>query len=634
MKIKILFFFLILASGIYSNEVIKSETITFYRYGNAYGMISISGGFGVLTTGNFSAGNFYAGSITRGYCDFNLTQIPADATIQDAKLHLVCYGTSTTVLINAVNGGWQSSFASAADWNSLNYSLIKSCTVNGDGNNNTIDLSGPDLIAYIKSRRNAFIGFGFVVSNESTTHLKLLEESANNYLTVTYEYSVSVPSIPSPPDIKTTTNITTSGCTLNYRDYVGPHTGYKIYKNGVYLDTTTSESYNVTGLPSACNTTFAVTSVNGDDESNKSPIINVLTKPLPPTNFVATGSSNKINFTWDTSSGTIQGYNIYQGSTTTAVSTTSNLNAVINNLISNTSYTFTIKSYNQSGESGPLTITTKTAILPAPYNVTYQNISGGWVFFWQYKDGSVSGYNIYQLSPQKQLIATINDSGYAYIHNYYFSSLPNGGSNTYGVSAFDAGGESSILSATMTYLLNTPTNLSVAYSPISGYTLSWTGSGSYVTGYKIYRKTPNSGLIATTSNTSYVLGPQSAFIPNIPYVYTVSAYIDGRCESAESSTTGFGYSASKAKSKYMLNDNSLTTTKSEVKLYPNPVKDKLFITGVLTSCDVVVINSQGQTVYTETNHSGSIDVSKLERGIYIVKIKFDGNEFVNRIIKQ
>jgi hypothetical protein len=658
MKTKILLIFLILVSSLQAIEVTK----TFYANRALYGMVfhSKNNTYGQMFSNNntiFIGNDNGTGYLSRGYLHFDMSFIPKIATIIESKIHLNFYSSDinpTSVMLKSVNNGSQNYFSSTTDWESLNNSLINEFSVNNGKNSfDIVNNNQNNLNNYISSNsskkdRTGFgpIGFGIIKSDEATKEVSMSTLDTDIYLTV--KFSVD---FPVPFDI-VAKNITSTSATLFWKtcqdtkldgvsvcpDIEKEIDGYNIYINGVLTATAKGKNYSVQGLRPATNEIITIRSYKKDiGESTLSPesSITVLTYPLAPTNIVSSNiHSTYLTLSWTPSTGIIAGYKIFDNNNN-LIGTTSSSTYAINGLKSNTQHTFIVKSYNASGESTPLTITTNTTILPAPYNVTYQNSSGGWVFNWQYKDGSPIGYNIYQLSPQKQLIATVNNPGSigGYIYYYFFASLP-AGSYTYGISAFDAGGESDILQATKTSLLVEPTNLSVAYFPAPGpgYVLSWTGSSS-ATEYRIYRKTPNPGLVATTSNTSYVLGPQSAFVPNMPNVYTVSAYSVQYGESYQSSTVGFGYSASRIKSNSILND-SVGTIKPEVELYPNPVKDKLFITGVLNSYDVVLMNAQGQAIYAKTNNSGYIDMSKFKRGIYIVKIRYNGNELINKIVKQ
>jgi len=451
MKTKILLFLLILTSGIYATKIVKSKTTIFYRYGNVYGMQLFNNTLSALTSGNFSAGNFFNGAVTRGYSDFNLTEIPTSATIKDAKLHLVCYGSSTSININKVTGGWQTSFANLAGWNSLNYSTLKSSVINGNGTTtNTIDLSSSDLIAYVNLQKNKAIGFGFVVSNETTTHIKLLEESTNHSLTVSYEYSITAPDIPNLLAVSNG-SITSTGCTLTWSELSGVSDYYNIY---IYdaagtlikkIEKVNVKTYAVTGLTPATNYSFKVSAFDSEaGETAQSIGVTCLTIPLAPENLSASASCSSVSLSWLASDGQVSEYKIYQDNV--LLYSTTNLSIMINNLTTNTPYTFSVCSNNQTGNSGMTSKTITTLTTPvAPLSVSFLDLispTGVYTLYWRSVSTAV-GYKIYRVSPVFELIGTTTTMCYYTLG--LASSLPTG-TNIYGVSAYNAGGcESNML---------------------------------------------------------------------------------------------------------------------------------------------------------------------------------------------
>ena len=79
---------------------------------------------------------------------------------------------------------------------------------------------------------------------------------------------------------------------------------------------------------------------------------------------------------------------------------------------------------------------------------------------------------------------------------------------------------------------------------------------------------------------------------------------------------------------------------SPLDLYPNPMKDKLWVrTNKDAQCEVVIHNSAGAEVHNETITSSpfaphAIDVSSYAGGLYQVTVKIDGVEHKKQIIKQ
>lgn len=81
-----------------------------------------------------------------------------------------------------------------------------------------------------------------------------------------------------------------------------------------------------------------------------------------------------------------------------------------------------------------------------------------------------------------------------------------------------------------------------------------------------------------------------------------------------------------------LSTNEIATT-SDIKLYPNPVKDELFIKGLDGVSEIEMTNTVGQMVVKETIKTGSINLNHLKSGVYFVKIKNKTQSLVYKITK-
>ncbi|NDW08712.1 DUF5040 domain-containing protein [Dysgonomonas sp. 520] len=68
-----------------------------------------------------------------------------------------------------------------------------------------------------------------------------------------------------------------------------------------------------------------------------------------------------------------------------------------------------------------------------------------------------------------------------------------------------------------------------------------------------------------------------------------------------------------------------------IKIYPNPVKDVLFIDANDLSCKLNIFSSTGQKVYGATNCQSSVNVSALPSGVYVVQV-ITGKQIYNRTI--
>jgi hypothetical protein len=71
-------------------------------------------------------------------------------------------------------------------------------------------------------------------------------------------------------------------------------------------------------------------------------------------------------------------------------------------------------------------------------------------------------------------------------------------------------------------------------------------------------------------------------------------------------------------------------------IYPNPVKDRLFIRRNVRQLERVdVVDLNGKLLLLEEDFTGeALDVSSLEKGVYVLKIVKNGQQTVHKFIKQ
>lgn len=82
---------------------------------------------------------------------------------------------------------------------------------------------------------------------------------------------------------------------------------------------------------------------------------------------------------------------------------------------------------------------------------------------------------------------------------------------------------------------------------------------------------------------------------------------------------------------------SLATTdfeKNDLKIYPNPIKDKFSITGNETINEIAIFDLLGKSVFTKKGRQQNIDISFLPKGIYILKVSSDKGVTIQKIIKE
>ena len=75
---------------------------------------------------------------------------------------------------------------------------------------------------------------------------------------------------------------------------------------------------------------------------------------------------------------------------------------------------------------------------------------------------------------------------------------------------------------------------------------------------------------------------------------------------------------------------------SPLLLYPNPVKDKVYIETQTLTQTIEIYDIYGRQQVTETtSHQGSwvVDVTNFKSGVYFIKVATENGELVKRIIK-
>ncbi|WP_281847018.1 endonuclease [Olleya namhaensis] len=73
-------------------------------------------------------------------------------------------------------------------------------------------------------------------------------------------------------------------------------------------------------------------------------------------------------------------------------------------------------------------------------------------------------------------------------------------------------------------------------------------------------------------------------------------------------------------------------TTETIKVYPNPVLDKLYISGNKPSYEVTVFSAEGRAVLTQTISNNSYVDLKLASGLYLVAIEAEGERLIKKII--
>jgi len=182
---------------------------------------------------------------------------------------------------------------------------------------------------------------------------------------------------PTVPTNLASSNVTQTTLSLGWTtstDNIGV-TGYDIYQNGVLKGSSTTASYNVTGLTAATTYTFYVKAKDAaGNVSAASSTISVTTlsvldteAPTAPTNLASsniTETSVSLSWTASTDNVGVTGYDVYRNGTLLALTTSTSYN--VTGLTAATTYSFTVKAKDAAGNvsaaSTALSVTTSSVI--------------------------------------------------------------------------------------------------------------------------------------------------------------------------------------------------------------------------------------------------------------------------------
>jgi fibronectin type 3 domain-containing protein len=433
----------------------------------------------------------------------------------------VSAGGSSTATVSGCNGNWKAS--SSASW----------LTVSPSGAN------GPATLTYAAQQNTATTG--------RTATLTL----DGQQFTITQ--AAAAPPVPTG---LTATAVSSSQINLTWTASTGA-SGYKIYRAGVQIATTTGTTYANTGL--AASTTYCYTVAAYDTAGNNSAqsvskcattsASADTTAPSVPSLTVSAASSSQINLSWTTSTDTggsgLAGYKIYRSGT--LLTTTSGTSYSNTGLAAGTSYCYTVAAYDNAGNNSAqstskCTTTTTTPDTTAPSVPTLtasaassSQINLSWTASTDTGGSGLAGYKIYRSGT---LLATTTGTSYSN------TGLAASTAYCYTVAAYDNVGNNSAQSASQcatttasgadTTPPSVPT-LTVSAASSSQINLSWTAStdnagGSGVRAYQVYR----SGVfLATVTGTTYSDAGLSA---GATYCYTVLAYDNAGNTSAQSAS--------------------------------------------------------------------------------------------------
>lgn len=211
-------------------------------------------------------------------------------------------------------------------------------------------------------------------------------ENISDIISQTFSTDTTAPSVPTGLNASAVSSSQINLSWIGSTDNVGV-TGYKIYRNGTYLTSIASTSYNDTGLsPSTTyNYTVAAYDATGNTSAQSSQASDTTqadtTAPSVPTGLNASAvSASQINLTWSASTDNVgvSGYKVYRNGSQVGTSPTTSYNDT--GLSASTTYNYTVAAYdatgNTSAQSSQASATTQPVETVSPPNPPTGTTSG------------------------------------------------------------------------------------------------------------------------------------------------------------------------------------------------------------------------------------------------------------------
>ena len=477
---------------------------------------------------------------------------------------------------------------------------------------------------------------------QNTKHTSTYSYDDPYYFNVMVSNSVNLPMV----ENLTATAINSSKISLTW-DAANTANSYNVYRNGQKVATVTETAFVDSKLSYETQYCYAVTTVSSYGESafSEEACATTLepTEAATPTNLTATADSEStIVLTWDAVEEAAS-YNVYQGTELIASELTTTM-YIVNGLTPETEYCFSVTAVNKLGESeksesacattlkdsGDEPIEPEVPTLEVPVVTAEATSESTIVLTWNAVENAMR-YNIYSGEETIKLAVTAT--------TYTVSDLDANTQYCFNVVAVNRDGQSekSADACATTFeaenpepaKLDAPKNLRASIKqdiPDYGYKFEITTMWDAVegaTGYDVYVNTDNAQdfHMGYTNGTAYVIGSNE----EITFEFYVVAFND-ETESEPSEV----YTVTVV-------DDAIDELTSALRLYPNPVNDKLYIETEIEIEEVVIYDVYGRLQVTETpshQENTTIDVSEFNAGVYFMMIKTNDGVVTKRFVKE
>ncbi|MGH2667307.1 reprolysin-like metallopeptidase [Flavobacterium sp.] len=483
--------------------------------------------------------------------------------------------------------------------------------------------------------------------------------AASNTINVTTAAPIVDVTPPSAPTSLAASGTTSSSTNLSWTastDNVAV-TGYDVYQGGVFKANVATTSYTVTGLTASTAYSFYVIARDAaGNSSTASNTVNVTTSVVTITYCASQGNSVADELIGRVQIGTIN-------NASTGGTGYTNFTAISTNLTKGASTTITVTptwtgsayaegyavfiDYNQDGDftdAGEL-VWSKAAATTTPATGTFTVSSS-----------ATLGATRMRVSMKYNGIPTACETfSYGQVEDYTVNLQAGGGTPTYCASQGNNTNDERIGKVVFNAINNTSTgtagyenftSISTNAGRGTAYTITitptWTGS-TYAEGYAVFIDYNQDGDFtdagelawsAAASTTTPVSG--SITIPATATLGATRMRVSMKYNGIPTACEAFSYGQVED---YTLNIS--TTARQEessnlaaIKLYPNPTDAVLNITEVSENATFRVFNLIGQTILDGKIINGTVDVTRVNAGNYILEISDNGNVTTKRFIKK
>lgn len=336
--------------------------------------------------------------------------------------------------------------------------------------------------------------------------------------------------IPLAPNGLVFTSATSASVNFSWAAVTGA-SSYKIYKNGVYVSTVTTNSGSLSGLTAATAYNIQILASNLIGDGTLCTAVSMTTTPVgpaAPTGIIFnTATATSISLSWSAVQGAIS-YKIYKnGIYESTVTSTSGL---LSGLTISTTYNIQILSSSAVAD-GPLSAAVSMSTLPSPpTGLTFVNYTSSKLdFSWTAVPGA-TGYKIYKNGTYVSTVATIFGS---------LSGLTAATAYNVQISAINAAVEGALctsVSMSTAPVLTPPAWLTIISPAESTINFAWEAVPG-ATGYNIYK---NGAFVSSvTTNTGQLSGLAGSTTYSVQVSATYGSF-EGGLSNPTSMTTATG----------------------------------------------------------------------------------------------